>query len=141
MQAAERGLKVTVRLPERTLQADNDLLINAGSYIGELGLHRTDDATTLNMIEDAYVRYRDSVPDGVRDTGNCWFRAKSRDELRDSELVNGEKRSVARCCLETTLLLLILNGSLSADSPAFQGKWFWQSRKYKELVILTNWLK
>ena len=141
IQAAERGMKVTVRLPERTLQVDSELLIDAGRHEGELGFPRTDEDTALGMIEDAYVRYRQSIPDGAAITGNCWFRAKSWDELSDRELVTGEKRSVARCRLETTLLMLILNGSLSADSPAFRDKWFWQSSKYKELIILTNFLK
>ena len=139
--AAEQGARANVDLINHSLVIDGEALIDNGRWTGELGIHPTDEATALAMIEQAYIAYERSVPlhDG-RDNSR-WFYAHPIDELTDLELATAEERPVARARLEVITLALILNGSLTRSCQQMQGKWFWQSPNHPRLVILTQWLE
>lgn len=69
------------------------------------------------------------------------FKAAGDENLSNESLMcGGEYRNIAQCRLELTVLIFILNKSLNPNDDIFKGKWFWQSDKDKELVILKKWI-
>lgn len=68
------------------------------------------------------------------------FKAAGDENLSNESLMCGGYRNIAQCRLELTVLIFILNKSLNPNDDIFKGKWFWQSDKDKELVILKKWI-
>ena len=141
LQAVDDGRRVAVSLTRRSITVDGEALVDAGRWEGSLGVEAVDESTALSAIEKAYASYESSVPDFGDMTTSRWFHARSVDEMSDAELVEGDDRATARCRLEVLTLAYILNGSLRADGSLMCGKWFWQSEKYRDLVLLTEWMR
>ena len=77
-----------------------------------------------------------SVPDRIK-LQRVFFRALPEDQHTDEDLITGEPRQAARERLEMAVLEGSLNGSLKwPDSK----KWFWQSKKDPDLIILQKWV-
>lgn len=93
----------------------------------------------FERIEELYENFKRSYP-SERSTYhlNDYFKALSADEMTDAELVLGEERTVARARLEASFLCWVMNGSLTWE---FGDKWFWQSNKDEDLIILRKWVK
>ena len=127
--AVAGGARVRVSLDSHCLQVNGCDVINQGQWQGKLGVPRVDEATALAMIEQASRESADIVMQ------------LDEDQLTDSQMVLSDERPVARARLELLTLSLIINGSLTTDSPQMQGRWFWQSKAHPRLVILTQWLK
>ena len=140
VQAAEDGATVTVSLPQRSVIIDGQLLVDDGRSDLPLGVAAVDEDTALAKVEEAYAAYERSVPEHSSRDVSRWFHACDDDELTGQEWIEGESRPVARCRLELTMLAYILNRSLTKQGARMQGKWFWQSERYPQLVILTEWL-
>lgn len=141
--AAENECRISVDIPGRTLKVDGKVIVDEGRFRGTLGLPSVDTYAALEMIETAYAQFRISMPDEESDEAGvprgCLFKALASKDLPDEDLLQSEYRSVARARLELTVLILALNGSLDWDSASLAGKWFWQSPRYKELVLLKEW--
>ena len=139
--AAALGMRVDVDLNEHCLAIEGDLLVSHGHWQGELGVDQVGHNAALAMIEQAYADYERSVPAHDGRDHSRWFYATGEDRLTDAQLALGEERPLARCRLEVLTLALIVNGSLSNESPLMRGRWFWQSKLHPRLVILAQWLK
>ena len=140
MLAATEGSAVKVSLTDHSLEVDGQLIIDHGRYEGRLGIDTMSESEALERIEEAFATYEKSLPDFSGNDASRWFYARPADDLSDAELATSEERAIARCRIETLTLLLIVNGSITKHSPQMQGKWFWQSVKHPQLVILTDWL-
>ena len=92
----------------------------------------------IQEIEKLYSSYKRSYP-SERSSFHMhdYFYALKADELSDTDLVNGEERTVARARLEASLLCWILDGRLTWDND---NQWFWQSKKEPDLIILKEWV-
>ena len=112
---------------EKTLKEQDSVLIDHGIVRSNFKIPQT--VITWDMIEQLYEIYNTSVPDKNL-PALCI--AKPESELKMSEIIFGEKRSKAQEDFERTLLFGILNGSLYYPDHT---KWFWQSSKYKNLII------
>lgn len=142
MDAAEEERKVRIEIIGRTLTVDNNVIIDKGIYRGELGLPVVATKVALEMIEDAYIKYKSSMPNeetNITCRSNL-FKALPSQKLSDEDLISSEYRSIARIRLELTVLIMILNKSIDWDSEQLAGKWFWQSSKEKNLVLLKEWI-
>lgn len=142
MDAAEEERKVRIDIIGRTLTVDNNVIIDKGIYRGELGLPVVATKVALEMIEDAYIKYKSSMPNeetNITCRSNL-FKALPSQKLSDEDLISSEYRSIARIRLELTVLIMILNKSIDWDSEQLAGKWFWQSSKEKNLVLLKEWI-
>ena len=110
-----------------------DLIINGipqGDYeISQIPISFAD-------IEVLYKAYKYSVPDGIH-LQKTFFRALPEEKLSDMDMIAGENRQAAREKLEMAVLEGGLNGSLKWPDPK---KWFWQSEKDPDLVILKKWV-
>lgn len=142
MDAAEEERKVRIEIIGRTLTVDNNVIIDKGIYRGELGLSIVATKVALEMIEDAYIKYKSSMPNEETNITcrSSLFKALPSQKLSDEDLISSEYRSIARIRLELTVLIMILNKSIDWDSEQLAGKWFWQSSKEKNLVLLKEWI-
>ena len=142
MDAAEEGRKVRIEIIGRTLTVDNNVIIDKGIYRGELGLPVVATKGAWEMIEDAYIKYKSSMPNEETNITcrSSLFKALPSQKLSDEDLISSEYRSIARIRLELTVLIMILNKSIDWDSEQLAGKWFWQSSKEKNLVLLKEWI-
>ena len=142
MDAAEEERKVRIDIIGRTLTVDNNVIIDKGIYRGELGLPVVATKVALEMIEDAYIKYKSSMPNEETNITcrSSLFKALPSQKLSDEDLISSEYRSIAKIRLELTVLIMILNKSIDWDSEQLAGKWFWQSSKEKNLVLLKEWI-
>ena len=142
MDAAEEERKVRIDIIGRTLTVDNNVIIDKGIYRGELGLPVVATKVAWEMIEDAYIKYKSSMPNEETNITcrSSLFKALPSQKLSDEDLISSEYRSIARIRLELTVLIMILNKSIDWDSEQLAGKWFWQSSKEKNLVLLKEWI-
>ncbi len=87
------------------------------------------------LLENLYVRYRDSLPSkaSVNNKGN--FRAKVSDELTFEQLLEGEDRLWLQYQMEALILLGSLKGIFKWNDPK---KWFWKSST--GLILYKSWL-
>lgn len=135
MHRAEEGERVRISLTSRSVHISDEAI----DLSGNLGLARLSTEEALATIEEAFDVYRRSLSSVVEHgEGHRWFHAAP---CAESDILWGEDRVLARLRLELTVLFLILNGSLDPQSALFRGKWFWQSPRQPELIILTEWLQ
>lgn len=117
----------------KTAVDGHKVLIKNGVAVGDFKI--PDDPVTIEQIEELYAVYKTSVPNGIR-YKRPYFRALSADQLTTQNLIAGANRQEAKDKLELTVLIGILNGSLVWPD---QTKWFWQSEKDKDLILLRDW--
>lgn len=124
---------MNINLETRTVIDGKKTLIKNGNPVGDFTIPT--DVITIEQIEQLYTEYKTSVPNGVRYKKN-YFRALPADKLPTQNLISGANRQKAKDMLEFTLLVGILNGSLVWPDDT---KWFWQSEKDKDLILLRDW--
>lgn len=140
VRAVEDGAKFTVDFRSRSLKLNGKYLIEDGRYEGELGVPLCSGEELLANVEELYYRYKHSVP-SERSEGKSrrYFTALPERELDDQAMLYGERRDKAQIELELYVLGQILGGF--AWVPETMGKWFWQSKTDKDLVILRSWVE
>lgn len=124
---------VKVNLKSKSLIKNNIILILNGTPQGDYKL--PNDKITIEKIESLYQIYKHSVPNKIK-YRKPYFKALSEKELSVQDLITGANRQQAKENLETTLLIGILNGSLTWPDET---KWFWQSKTDKDLILLKSW--
>lgn len=150
------GLPFKIDLAKHTLKIGNKTFIDGKKHI--LPLEYNKDRTTriscysetrqneeikdtpdiLNKIESLYDKYRHSIP-SEKDTHHPskYFIALKEEDLSDDDMLYGEKRNLAQFRLECYILCEILKGTLTKE--IFGDKWFWQSAKHPDLILLKSW--
>ena len=92
-------------------------------------------------IEILYENYKYSLPSERSDSKRRqYFKALPVDKLTDEQMATGERREVARAKLEGFILCMIVDGFFVWDEDEL-GKWFYQSKRDPDLVILRNWIE
>ena len=92
-------------------------------------------------IEMLYRAYKHSVPSERSDRhGKKYFKAIRLEDMTDEDMLYGEPREPARFQLELYVYAFIVLGLFVWDEESM-GKWFWQSEKDKDLVILRSWVE
>lgn len=95
----------------------------------------------LENIENLYENFRFSVPTKESASyGKCYFKALPVGDLSDWDMANNEKREVAKAKLELYILMSVIAGSLYWNEE-IMGKWFWQSKKCPDLILLRDWIE
>lgn len=94
-----------------------------------------DTPVNIEHLEALYKQYKYSVPDGQTHRHN-YFKALPAKTLSLNSLANGCNRQLAKEQLELTLLIGILNKSLTWQN---QQHWFWQSKADSDFVLLREW--
>ena len=147
LDAMEQGGRVKIDIPSKSLTVNGEALISEGSALYPVGLERVEAVDALSKIEEAYIEYKYSLPASEHSSGKpsprsrCLFKAMAPEEIPPQYLLRGIVRHEARRRLELIFLLYIVNGSISSKCHPFGDKWYWQSAKDKDLVILRQWLE
>lgn len=141
IEQVRNGARFKVLLKERTFILNGKKIIDNGKYEDELGIVRLSTIdSVLQSIEDFYEIYKHSVPSERSERKRRrYFKALPEHELSDEDMAYGVPRDEAQMILELVVLGYILNGSLTWDETVM-GKWFWQSCKDKDLIILRQWV-
>lgn len=140
IQAVEEGANFKINFQLRSLKLDGKYVIRNGHYEGELGIPNCNEDEFFTNVEELYRHYKHSVP-SERSEGKSrlYFRSLPENKLDDDDILYGERRDRAQIELELYVLCRILDGF--KWNPEKMGKWFWQSKVDKDLVILRNWVE
>lgn len=138
--AVSQGAKFKVDLQQRSLKIGKKFIINEGKYDGELGIQIAENVEEfIAKIEELYDAYKHSIPsERSENQRRKYFMALSEKDLDDDDMLYGVSRDFAQISLELYILCQILLGFQWDED--MMGKWFWQSKKDKDLVILKQWI-
>lgn len=141
IQAVRNGAKFKVDFRSRTLKLNGKYIIKDGKFEGELGIELSSNTNEfLSQVEELYYRYKHSIPSERSESkSHRYFVTLPERSLSDEDMLYGERRDKAQIELELYILCQILNGF--KWNPEEMGKWFWQSKEDKDLVILRNWIE
>ena len=140
VQAVEEGAKFMIDFPSSCLKVGDKQIIRDGEYDGELGVEPCTPEEFLARVEELYHAYKHSIPSERSESrSRRYFRALPERELSDEDMLYGQRRDRAQAELELYLLCQILNGL--KWNPETMGRWFWQSKQDKDLVILRQWVE
>lgn len=140
IQAVRDGAKFKIDFPSRSLKLNGKYIIQNGKYEGELGVSECSEDEFLANVEELYHRYKHSVPSERSESkSRRYFMALPERNLSDDAMLYGERRDKAQIELELYILCQIINGL--KWNPETMGRWFWQSKVDKDLVILKSWVE
>lgn len=127
-----------IRMAEAML--NGQYIIQNSQYEGNLGVELCASLDEfLSNVEHLYTRYKHSIPSTMSECKNRkYFKALSDKDLEDEDMLFGVGRDIAQVELELYILCQIILG-IGWDANKM-GKWFWQSNKDRDLVILKNWV-
>lgn len=136
------GERFSINLEKRNLKIGKNWLIKNGETAeGDIICSFRPVAPILEHVENLYKEYKYSCPSERSEKhGKCYFKALPVEEMTDEQMVCGENREVARAKLEGFILCMILKGEFEWDE-VLMGRWFWQSKTDKDLVVLRSWIE
>ena len=117
----------------------DELVLNDGTiYTGLKDMPLIEDTTKdfYTKVEELYLLYNKSIPNGKECFSKGNFRAKTSDELTTDELLCGIPRVEAQYLLEGYILL---NSIINKDLWEDKDKFFWKSENIPELVLFRDW--
>ena len=140
IQAVEDGANFMVDFQSRSLKVNGKYVIRNGEYEGELGVPSCNEDEFFTNVEELYCRYKHSVPSERSESkSHLYFMSLPEKSLSDDDMLFGERRDKVQIELELYVLCQILDG-FKWDTEKM-GKWFWQSKVDKDLVILKSWVE
>lgn len=122
-----------IDLDTKSLKNNNNQLISNGIPLDNYKIDET--PVSFELLEKLYIDYKYSVPNNVK-YKKSYFKALSAKEMSTEQLVSGANRQNAKEKLELAVLTGILNKSLIWPDDT---KWFWQSEKDKDFILLKKW--
>ena len=129
---------------KRTMKIGKQAIINNGEYDESRTLLTQtllEMSEVLAYLEEFYDNYRYSLPSERSDSKRKkYFKALPIEEIPDELLMNAERRELARAKLEGFVLCATLEGQFIWDEEEM-GKWFYQSDRSPDLVILRSWIE
>lgn len=140
----EEGESFYVNFKNQSLKIGKKFVVVDGFYDDERTLFTTSElemSDVLSYIETLYENYKYSMPSERSDSKRRqYFKALPVDKLTDKQMATGERREVARAKLEGFVLCMIVDGFFVWDEEEM-GKWFYQSSRDSDLVILRSWIE
>ena len=143
LERVKNGERFYIDFEQRTMKIGQYKVIDNGEYDTTQVLHDVkfeNSRMLLDKVRELYIAYKFSIPSERSDKKRKkYFKALPIDELTDEQLIYGTRREVAQYMLEAFILCAILNGDFVWDDE-IHGKWFYQDKIEKDLVILKNWI-
>jgi len=140
----EEGESFYINFKNQALKIGKEFIVADGFYDDERILYTTSElemSEILAYIETLYENYKYSLPSERSDSRRRqYFKALPVDKLTDKQMATGQRREVARARLEGFILCMIVDGFFVWNEEEM-GKWFWQSQRDLDLVILRNWIE
>lgn len=132
----ECGAKFTINFQKRTLKVNDKYVICKNKTIELPSVRETDEF--LSILDSIYHHYKYSLPSERSESrSKNYFKALPEEELTDQQMWGGMNREMARFLIEMLCLSQILHGWQWDEEK--MGKWFYQSKKDKDLVLLRQW--
>ncbi len=129
-----------IDLKEKTYTKDGVKYIENGIVVKK-NYEIRKEPVSIEELENLYHAYKYSIPTMEEDNlKKQYFKALDINDIPAEALFLGVPRQIARENLELTLLMGILNKSITWESLGNPGTWFWQSNIDKDFVILKNWI-
>lgn len=119
--AIENGANFRIDFRSRSLKVNGRHMIRNGRHDGAPWLPEYGCGDFFTDVEELYRRYKHSS------------------DLEDGDMLYGQYRDIAQFELEFYILCRIMGGF--TWNPETMGRWFWQSEKDKDLVILREWVE
>lgn len=141
MRRVDSGETFKIDFKKRTMKVGKQFLIKNGECCDGMELvFNWDTDNILPIIEELYANYKYSLPSERSDSKRKkYFKALSINELTDKQLLTACKREGAQARLEGFILCAILSGKFKWTED--MGKWFWESKKDPDLIILRDWIE
>lgn len=140
----EEGEPFYINFKNQALKIGKKFVISDGFYDEGRTLYTDSElemSDVLSYIETLYENYKYSLPSERSDSKRRqYFKALPVDKLSDKQMATGERREVARAKLEGFILCMIVDGFFVWNEEEM-GKWFYQSDRDPDLVILRNWIE
>lgn len=137
----EEGEKFDINFEKRNMKVGKTWLIKDGECEISRILYGKHPVSIKDEIESLYKSFKYSCPSERSDSKRKgYFKALSVDELTDEQMVYGENRELMQAQLEGFILCAILMNHLKWEDLTDQ-KWFWQSDREKDLIILKSWIE
>ena len=140
----EEGESFYINFKNQALKIGKEFIVVDGFYDDERTLYtdcELEMSDVLSFIETLYENYKYSLPSERSDNKRRqYFKALPVDRLTDAQMAIGERREVARAKLEGFILCMIVAGRFGWKEDKL-GKWFWQSDKDVDLVIIRSWIE
>ena len=143
LEQVENGERFYIDFEQRTMKIGQAKVIDKGEYDTSQVLYDVkfeNPQALLDKVRELYIAYKFSLPSERSDKKRKrYFKALPIDELTDEQLIYGARREVAQHMLEAFILCAIINGDFVWNDE-IHGKWFYQDKIEKDLVILKNWI-
>ena len=143
VQRVSDGETFYINFKNKSMKIGKKFLITDGVYDIERELieyNCKNISDVLSQIEKLYADYKYSLPSERSDNKRRkYFKALPMEELTDKQLMIAHSRETAQAKLEGFILCMTLNEKLKWTND--MGKWFWQSQKDPDLVILKNFIE
>lgn len=141
----EDGEPFYINFKNRALKIGKEFIVADGVYDDSreliFSIKCTDIKPLLGIIDALYKDYKYSLPSERSDSKRRqYFKALPVDKLTDKQMATGERREIARAKLEGFILCMIVGGFFVWDEEEM-GKWFFQSKRDPDLVILRSWIE
>jgi hypothetical protein len=143
----DNGESFSVDFEKRSMKVGNEYLIKNGEYdtsreVFDMG-HKDiyDLYVALRMLRMLYQNYKYSLPSERSDSKRRkYFKALPIEKIPDDKLLIAERRETAQARLEGFILCAIITDQFKWDEKNM-GKWFYQSEKDPDLVLLRSWIE
>lgn len=134
-----QGWNFYINFRTQDIKVGHEYLVKNGQWDKSQELIKPVTEDILQQIEELYIMYKYSRPTEKSETSRRkYFKALPMTELADEYLIYADDRSVRQAILEGFILCHVLNGTFTWKES--YGKWFWQSERDKDLVILKEWI-
>ena len=135
------GETFRIDFEKRTMKVGKTILIKNGEYDTTRNLIGRPTMDVMNIIDELYHRYKYSLPSERHDyKRKHYFKTLSLDDMTDDRLFVAGHREVEQARLEGFILCSVLNKTLEWNESTM-GKWFYQSKRDPDLVILRKWIE
>lgn len=129
---------IVINLKNKSMRAGKKKLVDKGKPAEDFQIDQT--PVTIDLLEQLYKEYKYSIPVDVK-FHNEYFKALPLEEMPDNALILGKSRIEAKINLEKTILMGVLNKSLTWDMfTSNPDHYFWVSPNDKDFIILKEWI-
>lgn len=146
VERVSNGETFHIDFENHSLKIGKKFLIKNGEYdTSRILFNKPDESCPMELIlgtiDVLYTRYKYSLPSERSDKKRrTYFKALPIEQIPDKELFLAERREVAQAKLEGFILCVVLENKFIWDEYNL-GKWFYQSKEDKDLVILKKWIE
>jgi hypothetical protein len=139
------GESFYINFKNRSIKIGKKFIITDGIYDKErelINCYCDDVVETLSKVEKLYKDYKYSLPSERSDSKRRkYFKALPIEEIPDDKLLIAKRRETMQAALEGFILCAVITDQLKWDEEIMGGKWFYQSEKDPDLVILRSWIE